>query len=126
MKNSILFIVLLIGVSKLSAQKQDSLPKANPNIKIDFAKPVNHNLVNQKLVQLQATVKKLEVTLKEAKELMDKLKDQKDSLSELNEQDMLQLQQLMEKKGQLEQMISNVMKAVAESQNNLAKNLKAS
>src|SRR5215203_2487738 len=41
----------------------------------------------------------------------DKLKDKKDSLEELSEQDMLMLQQMMEKKNQLETMISNVMKA---------------
>ena len=108
-----------------NAQKQDEQPA---KIKTKAATSVKQNskLVNQKLLQVQATVKKLEATLKEANTLMDKLKDQKDSISELNEQDMLMLQQLMEKKSQLESMISNVMKAAAEAQNNIAKNLKSS
>ncbi len=38
-------------------------------------------------------------------------KDKKDSLSEMSETDILMLQQLMEKKNQLESMISNTMKA---------------
>jgi ABC-type transporter Mla subunit MlaD len=126
MKNYILFLILLFSLNGLYAQKHDSLTVVNPNMKIIPEKTVNPGLVNQKLLQLQATVKKLEATLKEAKALMDKLKDQKDTISELGQEDMLQLQQLMEKKSQLEQMISNVMKAAAESQNNIAKNLKAS
>ena len=119
-------MLILFSVADSYAQKQDSLPAVKTNTKITPAKIANPRLVNQKLVQIQATIKKLETTLKEAKAEMDKLKDQKDSISELNQEDMLQLQQLMEKKSQLEQMISNVMKAAAESQNNITKNLKAS
>ncbi|MGZ8739748.1 MAG: hypothetical protein ACXWZ8_04040 [Gaiellaceae bacterium] len=46
--------------------------------------------------------------------------------NELAQQDMLMLQRLFEKKAQLEQMISNVMKAYADTQNSLAAALKAS
>jgi hypothetical protein len=55
-----------------------------------------------------------------------KIKDEKDALSEQAAQDMLMLQQLMEKKNQLEQMISNIMKAQGDSLNTLSNNLKAS
>ena len=89
-------------------------------------KKVDTKLVNQKLVKLQSTVKKLETTLSEANKLMKDIHDQKKSLSEMNQEDMLWLQKLMEQKSQLEQMISNVMKAASEAQNNIAKNLKAS
>ena len=44
--------------------------------------------------------------------------------SELSQEDMLALQRLMEKKAQLEQMISNVMKAASEAQAGIAANLK--
>lgn len=54
--------------------------------------------MNQKLVQLQSTVKKLEATLNTAKMLMTKLQEQKDAVSELNKDDMLWLQRSMEKK----------------------------
>ena len=89
-------------------------------------KTVDTKLVNQKLVKLQSTVKKLETTLSEANKLMKDIQDQKKSLSEMSQEDMLWLQKLMEQKSQLEQMISNVLKAASEAQNNIAKNLKAS
>ena len=57
---------------------------------------------------------------------MNTLQKQKDALSEMNREDMFWMQKLMDQKSQLEQMISNTMKAASESQNNIAKNLKAS
>jgi septal ring factor EnvC (AmiA/AmiB activator) len=126
MKNYFLLLVIVFSVNRSSAQKQDSIPGVKPTSRIIPVKTTNIRLVNQKLVQLQATVKKLETTLNEAKALMDKLGKQKDAISELSQDDMFQLQQLMEKKSQLEQMISNVMKAASESQSNITKNLKAS
>lgn len=50
----------------------------------------------------------------------------KDSLSDMSTQDMLQLQAAMEKKGQLEQMISNTMKATSDTSSGIAANLKGS
>lgn len=49
---------------------------------------------------------------------------QADSLSDLTEQEMLMLQQVMEKKSQLEQMISNVMKSGSEASGAAIANLK--
>ncbi len=56
----------------------------------------------------------------------DRLKDKRDSLAEMSEQDMLMLQQMMEKKNQLETMISNVMKAGFEGGQAAIQALKAS
>jgi hypothetical protein len=56
----------------------------------------------------------------------DGLSDKKDSISEMGETDMLMLQQMMEKKGQLESMISNVMKAGFEGGQAAIQALKAS
>lgn len=56
----------------------------------------------------------------------EKLKDQRDSISEMGEMDMLMLQQMMEKKGQLESMISNIMKAGFEGGQAAIQALKAS
>ena len=53
----------------------------------------------------------MEKKLQELNVLAQKLKDTKDAIGEMTEQDMLMLQQLMEKKNQLETMISNTMKA---------------
>jgi conjugal transfer/entry exclusion protein len=49
-----------------------------------------------------------------------------DSIAEMNDMDMLQLQQMMDKKGQLETMISNVMKAGYEGGQAAVQALKAS
>jgi predicted patatin/cPLA2 family phospholipase len=98
----------------LQAQKEPAVKKPDTR------------LVNQKLVQLQSTLKKLETTFNESKALINELQKQKDAINELNKDDMLWLQRLLEKKSQLEQMISNVMKAGSETQNNIANNLKAS
>ena len=114
MKQLFLCLGLLFCFAAVNAQKETT------NKKIDT------RLVNQKLVQLQSNIKNLETTLKEAKILVDKIQSQKDGISELNKQDMRILQELMEKKSQLESMISNTMKAASETQNNIAANLKAS
>ena len=89
-------------------------------------KNVDTKALNEKLAKLRSTVKKLETTLSEANRLMKEVEDQKKALSEMNQEDMMWLQKLMEQKSQLEQMISNVMKAAAEAQSNIAKNIKAS
>ena len=89
-------------------------------------KKVDTKSVNAKLVKLQASVKKLETTLTEVKKIMKEIQDQKNSISELGQEDMMWLQKLMDQKSQLEQMISNTMKASSEAQSNIAKNLKAS
>jgi hypothetical protein len=114
MKQFFLCLSFLFCFAALNAQKETTVKK------------IDTKLVNQKLTQLQSDIKKLETILKEAKTLMEKLQNQKDAISELNQQDMLMLQQLMEKKSQLETMISNTMKAASETQSNIASNLKGS
>lgn len=56
----------------------------------------------------------------------DGLRDKKDSISEMSETDMLMLQQMMEKKNQLESMISNLVKAGFEGGQAALQTLKAS
>ena len=114
MKNILVCFALSFCFISLHAQNETTVKKTE--IK----------LVNQKLLQLQSTVKKLEASLNEAKSLMNDLQKQKDAISELSKEDMLWLQRLMDKKSQLEQMISNTMKAASEAQSNIANNLKAS
>ena len=114
MKRSILCLLLFASAIAVHAQKETVVKKTDVK------------LINQKLVQLQSTAKKLETTLNTARSLMKELQDHKDAMSEMNKQDMYWLQKLMEQKNQLEQMISNTMKAASEAQSNIAKNLKAS
>jgi len=64
-------------------------------------KKFDDQVVNQKLVELQATIKNFEKTLNMAKTLMNNLQTQKDAIIELNREDMLLLQKFMEKKSQL-------------------------
>ncbi|MEZ0260738.1 MAG: hypothetical protein ACAH80_06995 [Alphaproteobacteria bacterium] len=52
------------------------------------------------------------------------LGDRKDSISEMNEQDQMQLQQSMERKNETEEMISNTMKKSSETQDSVTGNLK--
>ena len=61
--------------------------------------------------QLRAVAKDLEPT--------------RDSPNDLGEADMERLQELMEQKSQLEQMIANVMKAASETTRQITKNLKS-
>ena len=69
---------------------------------------------------------KAAMSVNEAVAERDRLTDQKDSISEMGQQDMLLLQQMMEKKGQLESMISNCMKAAYEGGQAAISSLKAS
>ena len=55
------------------------------------------------------------MTSEEAGAERDKMKDQKDSVSTMSAQDQLALQQAMEQKAQLEEMISNEMTAGSET-----------
>ena len=66
------------------------------------------------------------MTYEEASASRDKLADQAASIGEMSEMDMLQLQLMMDKKNQLEVMISNVMKAGYESGQAAIDTLKAS
>ena len=74
-----------------------------------------------KLLPPHATPKRVDAEAEKRK-----LKDQRDSISEMGEMDMLMLQQLMEKKSQLESMISNIMKAGFEGGQAAIQSLKAS
>lgn len=114
MKYIVLSILFLFYCMGMQAQKEAVVKKADTK------------QVSLKLTKLQSTVKQLEKSLAEVKRLMNEINDQKDALSELSKNDMYWLQKFMEQKSQLEQMISNAMKAAAEAQGNIAKNLKAS
>lgn len=127
MRTRILFLILLFFANSLAfAQKRDPTPSVKTPAKITTAKTVDPKQLNQKLLKLQSAVKKLEGILNEAVREMDKLKDTKDSISEINREDMFWLQQFMDQKSKLEQMISNAMKAASEVQSNISKNLKSS
>ena len=117
-----IIILLMCFACSSSFAQSDNTKIKQPQVPLK----TDARLTNTKLLRVQATLKKLELTLKDVKALVDELQTEKDSLSEMSQQDTLMLQQLMEKKSQLESMISNVMKASQETSNNIAANLKAS
>jgi RNAse (barnase) inhibitor barstar len=53
-----------------------------------------------------------------------KSKDQKDNLGDMSQEQQLQLQMMMDKKNKLEEMISNMMKKISDTQNQIISNLK--
>src|SRR5689334_11865536 len=63
------------------------------------------------MTNIEKTTGKLRKAYEDVSNLSEKLRDKKDALSEMSKEDMIMLQQLMEKKSQLETMISNCMKA---------------
>ena len=71
-------------------------------------------------------IKKVPLTHSQLQAERERLKDKKDSISEMGEMDMLMLQRMMEKKNQLESMISNLMKAGFEGGQAAIQALKAS
>lgn len=120
-------------------QKKEALRDEEQRIK-DAAKPGAYPRLNNTLANMDksrqpkeapgkaADSVKLKMPIYTAEQLkrLAAIKQEKDSLDEMSQQDQLKLQQMMDKKNQLEQMISNVMKAAAETQNGLSSNLKAS
>jgi len=54
------------------------------------------------------------------------IKKEKDAIDEMSEKDQLMMQQMMEKKSQLETMISNIIKKQGDMQAGISGNLKAS
>ena len=112
MKYYFLCFAFLFCFSSLHAQKQTTIKRTNVKV------------VNQKLVLLQATVKRLQTKLIEAKTIMSQLQIQIDAINDLNSNDMLQMQQVMERKSELEQLISDMIKACYEAGQNIAPNLK--
>jgi hypothetical protein len=85
--------------------------------------------LNRLLLDLDSQLAEIDRRQQSAQRYLDAIKLNAHYLAgtkgELSQEDMLVLQRLMEQKSQLEQMISNVMKAYAETQNALAAALKA-
>lgn len=76
--------------------------------------------------QAQTQVRQLQARLRDVNRLILHLRSRRDALGDLGQADMLMLQQLTQQKMQLEQMISNTMKAQGETGGTIRPNLKAS
>jgi hypothetical protein len=81
---------------------------------------------SKSFANMEKIASKIAMTQAEIEEQKKKWKDKKDSLSEMDEMDMLMLQRMMDKKNQLESMISNTMKAGYEGGQAAIQALKAS
>jgi len=86
----------------------------------------NKTEASPQLTILEKTSGKLRKTYEDISNIAEKIRDKKDAISEMNEQDMLMLQQMMDKKSRLEQLISNCMKASYEGGQAAMQALKAS
>ncbi len=125
MKNIIFLSCFMLTVNLVSGQKGhiQTVPSQNQDrIETNPKKKTAH----ARMEEIDNIFNQMKTKLNELNVLIDKLKDNKDAVSDMSQQDMLTLQQLMEKKNQLETMISNTMKAANDAANAAIKNLKAS
>lgn len=76
------------------------------------------------LKALQAQMKANADKRKALRDAQQKMKEEKDSLSEMGSADQLRLQQLMDRKSKLEEMISNLLKKSSDTQAAVTGNLK--
>lgn len=85
--------------------------------------------LNRLLLELDRQLAEIKQRQESVEKNQDAIKENAHYLAgtkgELSQQDMLLLQRFMEQKSQLEQMISNVMKAASEAQSGIAANLKS-
>src|SRR5687767_10915462 len=114
MKHFCLIICFLLPASLVFGQS-DTVKKINPvnNVQVIKGSAMTKS-ASARIKEIENIFRQIELKLNEINILSNKLKFQKDAISEMNQDDMLMLQQLMEKKSQLEQMISNTMKAANE------------
>lgn len=107
----------LLSIALMAAPVMAQAP-ATPPTKPTVAKPVTPRqpaaprakpAVPPKVATLEKELKAVDLEIVELK------KAARDSISEMNKADAVQLGALMKKKGELEQMISNLMKAGSES-----------
>jgi hypothetical protein len=101
----------------------DSLTKLKTK---PIAKPGQRQLNQQTVVTNNKTGVIAKASKAEMLQLKKELSDQRDSLSEMGKEDQLQLQKMMERKNQLESLISNCMKKISDTQNSIIQNMKAS
>lgn len=80
----------------------------------------------QRLNPNNTTARTEKISKAQATQLRKELTDKLDSISEMGKEDQLQLQRMMERKNQLESLISNNMKKISDSQNSIIQNMKAS
>jgi len=125
MKN-IIAVTIFTFLSIVTFAQRDTVKTRKPVTKTSPSSNIIVKPASVKIKEIDNIFKQMEIKLNELNALANKLKSNKDAISELNQQDMLLLQQLMDKKNQLEVMISNVMKAALEGGQASIQALKAS
>lgn len=83
-------------------------------------------IVSPGLLKLESITTRIKKTIDDINSTKGKWKDKKDSISEMGQMDMQMMQQMMDKKNQLETLISNAMKASYEGGQVAIQALKAS
>jgi TolA-binding protein len=125
-RGAILAPVLVLAAAYAVAQTPPAAP-----IKPTVAKPIAPKppVVERAKPAAAAQVTAFREELKTVDLAIGKLQSKnngKDPISELNKEDMAQLQAMMKRKGQLEQMISNAMKAGSDTGSSIIANPKGS
>lgn len=125
MKIFLVIIILTLPCLSLFSQKTDSLTLIKPVVKTQTTNP-KVKPASMKIREIGVLLNEMELKLEEIQQLAQKLKTKKETISEMSDEDMMMLNRLMQKKNQLEQMISNIMKSATESVNSAVSALKAS
>jgi hypothetical protein len=80
--------------------------------------------INGLLLQLEDLKASVAVATKDVKSPLNKLKERLDSLAELGETESLRLQMAMDRLSKMMSMLSNILKKMRETQENIINNLK--
>ncbi len=126
MKTNMLFIILLLGLTQLSAQKQDSLP-ATRVISANRANNSNAPILQtagEKVAKIETTVNAIEAKIKEVSGLVNSLKQYQGTLGDLTPDLQLKVQDAQQKIQQAVQMLSALMKDYEETAKAIIKNIR--
>ncbi len=119
MKTVLLLLVSIALTVKAFSQKQP--------VKLTKPATVSKSAAKVSTLEIkgvQTTMDQIETKLKELETLIDKLKKEKDSMTDLGTQNELELQKVMNKKSQLENMLSSLMKSFSETSSGIIQNMK--
>jgi len=120
------FVLLAAAAVLGAAEKPHGVKPVNPPAQTsqslaDLQKAKSQNVAD--IARLKARMKH-DAEARAAASKQKAPKDKTDSLSELGQQDQMQLQLLMERKAKLEEMISNVLKKSSDTSAGVVQNLK--
>jgi septation ring formation regulator EzrA len=106
-----------------SSESRDALETAQPNIFTDIQNAFAGNL-DSDFDSMQASLNDVDSKLKDVDSYADAIKNDLDSMSEMGETESLRLQMAMDRMSKMMTTLSNIMKKIEGTADNIAKNLK--